>query len=82
MTHASLRAEERYGLPLTDADLTKFVLDITDTVTRTRTAALLQRRQPDGREVWLVRARCGIAMRVVYAPQDAAVVTVLPWGRE
>jgi len=74
--HAASRALERFGIRLTVADFRQIMLDITDAVAGVRFDAVLQRKQPDGMEVWFVTA-CERRIRVCYAPASAAVVTVL-----
>lgn len=79
--HAAERCMQRYGLPLTVADMRQITLDITDAVLGIRHAAILQEKRADGSEIWFVSVR-GVAMRVGYHPTDAAVATVLPWRRK
>jgi len=76
-SHAAVRAAERHGLSVTTADLRSAFLDIVDTMAGVRRAAVLLLRADDGTERWLVRL-AGQAVRVVYIPESARIVTVLP----
>ena len=75
--HAAMRARERHGAQPDEAMWRLVLLDITDTVLGIRLAATRLRRQPSGSEIWLVRVD-GAARRVVYDPETAKIVTVLP----
>lgn len=76
-SHAAIRAAERHGLSVTTSDLRSAFLDIVDTVAGLRRAAVLLHRKSNGTERWLVRLG-ERAVRVVYIPEAALIVTVLP----
>jgi hypothetical protein len=78
--HAVDAARARYGVELDDADFTVMVLDIIETVAGARRGgALLLATIRFDREIWLLRIpRGGPAVRVVYIPVAARIVTVLP----
>lgn len=72
--HAIERAASRYGLRPTEADWGQVILDITDG----RTLLLRRRWSPDGgREIHRVHL-CGVEVVVLYVPDIARVITVLP----
>lgn len=75
--HAIDRAAERYGVTATEDDFAVLVCDLLDTLTGVRASAVRLRRLPSGLEHWLARL-CGVAVIVVYAPDLARVLTVLP----
>ena len=77
--HAIVRAAERYGLTLTIADLDQMMLDITSAKLGEPSTALLGGLQTDGKERWFVQAK-GVALRVIYSPHDARVITILSLG--
>ncbi len=80
--HAAHAAADRYGLALDECDFAAMVADIILTLAGDRNAALMLRRQDCGSEIWIVRVPDGPAVRVVYRPAIAMVVTVLPpWWR-
>ncbi len=70
--HAIQRAAERYGITLTHDDLRRMVQDIT------QGRALLCRRAQNGKLPIYATDLGGQAVRVVYDPADARVVSVLP----
>lgn len=69
--HAIVRAEERYGLILTPADLLACERQI-----RAGYAQLVARLNPRG-EVWLVEHQ-GVVMRAIYNPTLLQISTFLP----
>ena len=75
--HAAERASERHGLTPTGEDMQQALLDIIDTASGFRCAAVLLRRFPDGNERWIVKLS-GRAVRVVYSSSSATIMTVLP----
>lgn len=77
MIHAEQRALERYGIAATQQDWDALVLAITDSVMGRSNSAWLLGRQNDGTEKWLAPL-AGVAVRVVYCPRQARVITVLP----
>lgn len=74
--HVVNRARERLGVQITRADARRVILDITDTLLGTRSAALLLRQQGEHREVWLVRL-AGRPARIVYDRRVVKIITVL-----
>lgn len=78
--HAARRAAERYGAQLAAEDFSAMAMDIIATVAGERRAAALLHRTTPEREIWLVRMPGGPAVRVVYAPASAVIVSVLPPG--
>lgn len=74
--HADERIWERFGYGATTADWRQAGLDIMDAAVGERRAALLIRRC-HGKEWWYVRVG-PCAVRVVYDPNKAVIVTVLP----
>ena len=78
--HAVDAARARYGVELDAADFTAMVLEIIETVAGARRGAcLLLATIRNLREIWLLRIpRGGPAVRVVYDPALARIVTVLP----
>lgn len=77
--HAAAAAFARYGVLLGAADFAAMVDDIVDALIGSRRAALLLcRQQPSGREIWLARVPDGPAVRLVYEPLSAMIVTILP----
>lgn len=76
--HAVDRIRERHGIEVSQTDMAEVVLCIINTIDDSERSALLTSRNPDnGRETWLVSLR-GRQFRVVYDPQMACIVTVLP----
>jgi hypothetical protein len=76
--HARLRAWERYGLDPTADDWRDAWLEITASVLREDGAgALLMARLPDASEIWIVRL-CARTVVVLYRPDTATIITVLP----
>ena len=76
--HAVSAASARYGVMLDEADFAAMVSDIVLAAAGDGRAALLLTRQWNGREVWLARVPAGPAVRVVYSPLSACIITVLP----
>ena len=77
LRHAAVRAYERHGLLVTNADLDAAALDIIATLADTFPRAVLLQVKPTGVEIWLVRL-CGRAVRVAYLPKYATIISVLP----
>jgi hypothetical protein len=73
--HACVRVEQRLGFVPDDEDWLGVLMAITDTVVGKPRALML--RQHAGIEIWLVPMR-DMAARVVWNPETAVVVTVLP----
>lgn len=81
-THAAERAAQRYGVTATKHDWKQAVLDIIGAVAGDRPAkAMLLGRDQRHTERWGVTI-CGRAMVAIYDPEAAAIITVIPWGRE
>ena len=76
--HAVEQAQARYGVRLDDGDFAAMVRDILAVVDGEAAPALLLARMQRGREIWLLRIPAGPAVRVVYSPISAQIVTVLP----
>ena len=76
--HAIETAQLRYGVALDEHDFAAMVWDIVATLAGDRSAALLLAHVRGGREIWLLRVPQGPAVRVVYSPARAQIVTVLP----
>lgn len=80
--HADQRAAERTGINPTVAQWRDAVIDIITTVSGDSTRALMERRDAKSGhngEIWYVHVG-SVAMKVVYAPRLAQIITVLPWG--
>jgi hypothetical protein len=77
--HAVARAKDRLGFVPCDSDWGQVVLDIVDTISGSRAAAVMQAKLPDGRERWRV-ALAGREVSVVYCPVDCVIITVMPPG--
>jgi len=75
--HAEVRALERYGVEPSAADWSAAVDAIIGVVAGESRAALLLRRLHSNSEEWIVRVS-GVAMRVVYKPSAACIITALP----
>lgn len=76
--HAELRAKERYGITATDGQWSQALLDILDTVSGDRQAALLVAHDKrTKRERWLVHLG-GVQVVACYIPKAALIVSVLP----
>lgn len=75
--HAAYRAAERYGIKASVLDWHGLLIDITDTVLGIRASAMLLRRERSGVERWLARLGPS-AVIVIYDPNEAAVLTLLP----
>lgn len=69
--HAKLRAAERYGLDLTNADLTALARSIRQGDSR------FVAKQPRGREIHVL-TRNGIRLAVLYDPKNNVVLSALP----
>ena len=78
--HAQDAAAQRYGLALDEDDFRAMVAAIVLAAAGDARNALLLYTQRSGREVWLVRVPSGPAVRVVYSPRRAQIVTILPAG--
>lgn len=77
--HAVERAQQRYGITLGEPDFAAMVGDIIAALLgERRDALLISHRLEQGREIWLVRIPGGPAVRVIYNPFLAVIVTVLP----
>lgn len=72
--HALKRARERHGVDVQRAEQIRLFLAITEG------RALLLRRTPDGREEFAMEVQ-GTALRLIYDPFFAMVITVLPGVR-
>jgi hypothetical protein len=80
--HAARTAADRYGLRLDEQDFAAMAADIILSATGERHSALLLRRHDLESEIWLVRVPEGPAVRVVYRPIVAMIITILPpWWR-
>lgn len=75
--HAETRAWQRYGCAPTAPEWRDAVCAITSTVMGLVAPAMRLRRHRGGIEEWIVRVG-DVAMRVVYNPASACIVTVLP----
>lgn len=75
--HARDAALARHGLLLEEGDFRAMALAIIAAVSGDVSGAILVSRQAQGREIWIVRVPGGPAVRVVYAPERAQIVTVL-----
>jgi hypothetical protein len=73
--HAVIRAQERYGLVVTDADMLACVTDIIDSVDHIPRAILLVRFSQY--EIWWAHLK-GVEVRVCYCPLTARIISVLP----
>ena len=78
--HAIERAEKCYGLTAAPLEWRTAYLDLLDTIFGERTAAVLLARLERGGERWLLSV-AGQAVIVIYQPMNAAVVTVVPAGK-
>jgi hypothetical protein len=78
--HAIQQAQTRYGVMLDEGDFAAMVADILARLSGCATPATLLARMPFGREIWLLRIPSGPAVRVVYSPVSAQIITVLPKG--
>lgn len=76
--HAVVQAATRYGVRLDDVDFAAMVEDIIASLADGACRALMTQQQPNGREIWIVRIPAGPAVRVVYEPRLAMIITVLP----
>lgn len=76
--YAAHAALARYGVMLGEVDFATMVQDIINATAGDAPNALHLVSQPWGREVWIVRIPNGPAVRVVYEPIIAMIVTVLP----
>lgn len=76
-THAAERAAERYGIVVSQAEWSRAILDIIDTVAGDAKAAVLVAHLPAGKEKWAVRLG-STPVLAVYAPDQATIVTVTP----
>ena len=74
--HAIHRAAERYGVAFDYAEWAQMLLDIMDTAAGVRVAALLAGKSAQVEE-WHVYLG-GVAVRAVYDPRTATVVTIAP----
>lgn len=78
--HAELRAKERYEITATDGQWAQALLDILDTVSGDRQAAILVAYdKKTKRERWLVHLG-GVQVVACYSPKAALIVSVLPLG--
>lgn len=75
--HAAEAAQLRYGLNLDEAEFRAMALAIIAAVAGDASDAALASRQGAGREIWIVRVPGGPAVRVVYVPERAQIITVL-----
>jgi putative component of toxin-antitoxin plasmid stabilization module len=78
--YAQTAAFTRFGVMLEACDFAAMVSDIIATLAGDAPVAMMLSRQELGREVWVVRIPDGPAVRVVYEPIAAMIVTVLPMG--
>ena len=78
--HARDAAAQRYGLALDEDDFDAMVGAIVLAAAGDACGALLLYVQRSGREIWLTRVPAGPAVRVVYSPPRAQIVTILPPG--
>ena len=76
--HAARAAAARYGVALTEDDFRSMVAAIMATVAGECAPAILLARTALRREIWLTRIPSGPAVRVVYIPVFARILTVLP----
>jgi hypothetical protein len=76
--HAQHRALERYGVELSGRDFDLMVRDIIAAVIGESRLAVLISRGDGYRETWLLRMPQGAAVRVIYSPSTAQIITILP----
>lgn len=76
--HAARAAAVRYGVALDESDFRMMVLAIVAVVSGIVAPAMLLARARQGREIWLTQIPYGPAVRVVYSPTFARIITVLP----
>jgi hypothetical protein len=75
--HAETRVWQRYGVAPTRRQWDEAVQHIIGRVIGEKRPAMRLRTMENGREEWIVRV-AGIAVRAVYCPRGAVILTVLP----
>jgi len=74
--HAIHRAAERYGIAFEYSEWAQMLLDIMDTAAGVRVAAMLAGKSAQVEELHVFLG--GVAVRAVYDPMTATVVTIAP----